>query len=186
MRSTTAKLALCLAMLALAACATPIHRDYDATTDFGALRSFHVMEAPLGAPNDPREISPFAARRIRTAIAAELTRRGYREVGVLEADFVVGYHLVLDARLRVDSLDSVYGFHRRRGFGHGRASLRVREHREGTLVIDVADRESKQLTWRGWGGARLGQRPNPQRSAEVIDELVPEILAAFPPDAPMG
>ena len=67
------------------------------------------------------------------------------------------------------------------GFGYGRVETQVLEYDEGTLIIDVAERESMVLAWRGWGSTRLGRRPDPTRTSEVIRRIVPEILAQFPP-----
>ena len=54
----------------------------------------------------------------------------------------------------------------------------VNSYPEGTLVIDVIDRKSRDLVWRG-AGARAFSKMNP--SYEKVDKRVTRILQDFPP-----
>lgn len=185
-------LAITVAVLTTGCATTYVEHDFDATRDLRHLRTFHVMEAPLreAGTRDPRIVTPFASDRIHQAITTYLERRGYKPVAREEADVLIGYHFAVDRRLYVRGVNSSYGFGtrgsfgrfgRHGGFGHGGVVTRVLEYDEGTLIIDVAERESMVLAWRGWGSARLGRRPDPIRTSKVINRIVPEILAQFPP-----
>ena len=195
-RSHTALLCLATSVAVFTtACATTYVQhdfDFDSTRNLSDLRTFHVMEAPLreAGRRDPRVVTPFASDRVHRAITAELERRGYRPVAREDADLLIGYHFAVDRRLDVRTVHSTFGFGtggsfgrfgRHGGFGHGRVETRVLEYDEGTLIIDVAERESMLLAWRGWGSTRLGRRPDPARTSEAISRIVPEILAQFPP-----
>ena len=185
-------LATTVAILTTGCATTYIEHDFDPTRDLSHLRTFHVMEAPLrdAGRSDPRVVTPFASDRIHRAITTYLERRGYKPVAREKADVLIGYHFAVDRRLDVRAVNSIYGFGARHsfgrhgrhgGFGHGGGVTRVLEYDEGTLIIDVAERESMVLAWRGWGSARLGRRPDPVRTSKVINRIVPEILAQFPP-----
>jgi hypothetical protein len=54
---------------------------------------------------------------------------------------------------------------------------------DGTLVIDVFNRATKQLMWRGSAKGALFDR-EPGRSQQELDDIVGHILAKFPPYGP--
>jgi hypothetical protein len=54
----------------------------------------------------------------------------------------------------------------------------VNSYPEGTLVIDVIDRKSRELVWRGVGA---GAFPQMNPSNEKVDKRVTRILQTFPP-----
>ncbi len=179
----TAALASLAGLLALGCATTQIAQDFDYRRGLPSFRSFYIMQPPLRevAKGDPRIATPFAAARIERAIASELILRGFEPAGRDEADILVGYHFDTERRLDVRTVDSSFGFRRRGISRFGTTQTRVFEYAEGTLIIDLADRESMMLAWRGWGSARLGRRPTPERTAARIHEIVPEILEQLPP-----
>lgn len=52
----------------------------------------------------------------------------------------------------------------------------------GTLVVDVYDARTGQLTWRGWAEEALAYAPEPEHMSEFIDETVGKIMRTFPPE----
>ena len=164
-------------------CATVhVAQDFDEARGIPPFQTFHVMQplAGEGPRTDPRVVTPFTADRIERAIHTELVRRGYRPASRESADILIGFHFDSERRLDVRTVNSGFGFRTRRFGGFG-SSTQVIEYEEGTLSIDIAERESMMLAWRGWGSARLGRRPTPQRITQRINEIVPEILAQLPP-----
>jgi hypothetical protein len=57
----------------------------------------------------------------------------------------------------------------------------ITEYEQGTLVLDIVERRSKKLVWRGTARATLLENPTPERSTARINEAVRKILAGFPP-----
>lgn len=51
----------------------------------------------------------------------------------------------------------------------------------GSFVIDIFDGESGDLIWRGWANGALAYAPDVDDLPEFIDEVVHDILEAFPP-----
>lgn len=69
------------------------------------------------------------------------------------------------------------------GYGYGWFPLYEAPGRQlpGTLVIDILDRETHELLWRGSAeGALIDTRRSDQRQ-EQLDDIVREILSRFPP-----
>ena len=60
------------------------------------------------------------------------------------------------------------------------AEHEVREYQHGLLVIDVVNRVTKNVVWRGWAN---GFDESTGVSQEKIDEIVFSMLSQFPPAA---
>ena len=48
-------------------------------------------------------------------------------------------------------------------------------------MIDLLDAKSKDLLWQGWGARTVSQDTDPERLSALINEVVAEILANYPP-----
>jgi hypothetical protein len=165
--------------LFLGACSTVrVQTDYDPEFDFSGLRSFAWASPVQEKMGDARLDNPLMDARIRKAIDATLVEQGFEPAEREAADFVVAYHLSLDQRLDVYTMNSRYS---RRGYGG--TTTTVSQYEQGTLIIDFAVENGEQLVWRGVGTRRLSRNASPEKSTENVNRAVAEILARFPPDA---
>lgn len=122
------------------------------------------------------------ASRTEKALEAKLRERGLELVGRDEADLLVRY--AVEERTRLEQ--SGFGF----GLGMGQRGLGVgigtrppaREVSEGYLVVELAERESRQVVWRGVGQRALTGSMSPQRRSEVISRQVDELFERYPPE----
>lgn len=169
----------------LAACGTTVNVDYDKQTNFQALKTFKLMPSPETKTGDTRLDSPLVDKRIRDAIVATLSLRGYQQVKD-NPDFAVAYQLGL--RQEVDSSRAtmtvgVGGFypHSAIGMTYGYPGY-VESYERGILTIDVLHGSDKKLIWRGSSGRRLYNGSTPEKSDKEINAIVGEILDKFPPD----
>ena len=171
-----------LALLAGAslACATVrVTVDYDPNEDFSSYRTFAWF--PIVRPSsDPEVASPLVDARIRAAVARELEAKGYRQVIDRTPDFYVTWHVSVEDKLDVYTVDR--GYVGSWGYVVSIPETRVRQYEEGTLLIDVADAREKQLVWRGVGKGRLRRQPTPEQLTADVDGAVAEILERFPPE----
>ena len=173
-----------LAVFFLTACGTTVNVDYDKQVDFQALRNFTLMPTPDTKTGDERLDSPLVDKRIRDAIVATLSQRGYREVKA-NPDFAVAYQL--GVRKEVDSTRTsmtvgvgTYSRHSAIGMSYGYPGY-VESYERGILAIDVLKGSDKKLVWRGSSGRRLYDGRTPEKSTEEINAVVKEILDKFPP-----
>jgi hypothetical protein len=174
---------LLVAVIALCGCSTVrVTTDWDPEADFSKFRSFGWLHEQQPATGNFRLDNPLLDARIRAAVDRTLEQRGYVKVADAGADFVVGYHLGLERELDVRTMNTYYGYGRGNRWGAvGYPQTQVREYERGTLVIDIADVDARMLVWRGSGSRRLSNRSSPEKSTQVIDKAVAEILAKFPP-----
>jgi len=180
---------LVAALLVAMGCATVrVKTDHDPETDFSALRTFGWLEPPLREQPKPasgEDVDPFAHntlldKRVRSAVEAELAERGYAPAAAGETpDFQLRYHVILRDRTRTVSQPVFVGggYHRYPYSYSGYYGTYTYE--EGTLVLDVIDPGSEQITWRGWG---RGRTDDAHLGAEEVKTYVEEILARFPPE----
>ena len=184
-----------LLVLSISACATTLKSSVDVAdhAEFGALKTYAwITDQPFftSSAASPEVINPLNEQRIRAAVEEQLQNKGYRQVSIDQADFVVAFTLGARQRVRVqqyynDFGYNYYGYHHGfsrfgrfgRGLGGFGSSVSVRTFTEGTLVVDIFENAEKEAIWHGSASKRLS-RDNGTR--ELIDEAVTVLLAEFP------
>ena len=183
-------LPVCAAALLVGGCGSPItvHTDYDEQANFAALKTWAWSSKRTLTPGNPEGRNTLIEGRLDAAIERELAARGFRRVSSGSADFVVNYSGAVERRLRTQVIDRYYGYPSYGWYGHPfgniapmQSDVIVTEYERGSLVLDIAERRSKKLVWRGTAMATLLEDPSPQQSSARIDEAVRKLLAGFPP-----
>lgn len=185
----TAILLLMLSPLLLTACRTyNVRSDWDDTVSFEGYQRYLWLEPPAAEGADPFADNTLLRKRIRTAVEANLTARGFKAVeDPTEADFLVTYGVVLDEKLKVNgggaTIGGAYGYGRwPGGFGGYYGGANVSDYQEATLILDFLQPESKELVWRGWGSGFIQTRDR-DRGRERFEAGIKAVLDAFPPAA---
>ncbi|MBM4194741.1 MAG: DUF4136 domain-containing protein [Gemmatimonadetes bacterium] len=186
-RILPATLAAFALVFAADACAPGISVGVNTATDLrpAAYRTFS-WELPDEFPTGDARLdnNPFFVRELQNAVATELAKIGLREASDA-SDLVVHFHATV--RDRVD----VYEADRRAGYditGYPAGSPLVQQYEEGTVLVDVAERTSKKLIWRGWmqtdlsgtigDNAALGERV--RRGMKVLFTRFPKTAISAP------
>ncbi|MBY0399029.1 DUF4136 domain-containing protein [Myxococcota bacterium] len=180
-------LLLLFLLLAMTACQSfNVRSDWDESVSFDGYRRYFWLEPPVAEGADPFADNSILRKRLRKAIEADLTGRGFQAVSRREdADFLVTYGVQLDEKLRVNGSTGVYGgyggFGRWPiGFGSGIGTTDVRNYQEATLIIDFVSPRSEELVWRGWGNGFLQTRDR-ERGRARFEAGIKAVLDAFPP-----
>jgi hypothetical protein len=179
-------LLLALVML-LAACATgpEVRTDVAQGVDLSRFRSFG-FESRVAEDGDG--YSSLTSQRLRAAVTRELEKRGYVLVE-REPDLLVNFSTGLQDRLRVvpgPGPIAPWGF-RRDPFndwpwgwpGYWGSWDRLEPFTEGTVNIDLVDREQRRMVWEGVAVAQTADRFG-RTSPEQLDASVAAIFAGFP------
>jgi hypothetical protein len=166
-------LAIMITIPTLACSSMTVRADHDSRNDFGAYSTFAVFERQGKESRQP-QMSPIVDRRIGASMAAELEAKGFASTSTGSADFLVTFYTAVRRRVVINR-SGWYGWGR---WGWGGGATWVNSYPEGTLVIDIIDRRSRQLVWRGVGeGAFTSTNP----SDEKVAKRVAKILQTFPP-----
>ena len=172
-RLTTIGLAAVIIISTIACSSMTVRADHDSQNNFGAYSTFAVFERQ-GKENRRPQMSPLVDRRIAAAMAAELGAKGFDSTSPGGADFLVTFYTAVRRRVVVNR-GGWYGWGR---WGWRGGSTWVNSFPEGTLVIDIIDRQNRQLVWRGVGeGAFTSTNPSDAKVAK----RVAKILSSFPP-----
>jgi len=177
------QLAGALSIAALAGgCATPVMVDYERRTRFGDYETFAVESRETAQGEEQIILSPIVDRRFKEALRSELAAKGFEPGAPEKADFHAVYHSTTRTRDEFSRHSSIrYAFgHHGHPFFAGSSHTRLDEYEAGTFVVDIVDRASGQLVWRGALEQRL-DASKPPDEAEVR-KIVSRILEQFPPD----
>lgn len=172
---------LCALLLGCAPARTRVYADYNPET-VSELQSYRTYDL-LPPPEDDFRADDITEERILHSVESTLTKKSFQKTSVTP-DFLVGYFVTTQAKI-TGSSGSSYGI----GFGGGGTAIGFgfggsggRVYEEGTLVIDIVDRQSQKLVWRGTITAP--SKPgtdDPEKRAEGIRRAVERILERFPP-----
>jgi hypothetical protein len=180
--------ALCCALV-VAGCANQIRtrHDWDRTVDLSLYRSYAWISddsliPPKIGEGDVSYISPIDDQRIRRVVDAEMAEKGYQLVADVEsAGLVVSYGIGREEK--VDVVESgprvVGGYPQGYGYGgwYGGSTVQVYRYTEGTLTIELFDRETRQALWIGWGSKQLSDSDDREG---VIQTAITKILEPLP------
>ncbi|MFZ6009549.1 MAG: DUF4136 domain-containing protein [Bacteroidota bacterium] len=149
-----------MSLALLAGCAIT---DVDRTTDFGRYRTFAWGESEVEVDNSSYS-SEMIHRHLKAAIENEFAKRGIMPVQ-RKPDFLVSYHTYTEKKEQVSAVshppyyfNPFYPFYyysfRYSPFGWyvpytWVSAPHTTVYTEGTLVIDITDRKTKELVWRG-------------------------------------
>jgi hypothetical protein len=169
-----------LILMAVIGCASlKVSHDYDPGVDFGALRTYDwiPMEESTGS-------SQLVAKRVVHSVDAALAAKGLK-LDHDDPDFMVGMQISGKS-----SYGGSTGVGASVGVPIGKMNVRVggsrskaREKREGTLLIDFIEPQSKSLIWRGTATGTVNPKATPQEQQALIDKAVSQLLSQFPPGA---
>jgi hypothetical protein len=178
-------LAVLLSTALLSGCSNiSVSSDYDPEADFSTYRSFGWLPPP--EDNQSQAQSPLLHERIMAAVETQLGERGYVRTDAGSPDFLVGYHLRVENKLDVQTINRSYGY----GYGRygrwgypvgGYSETRVSEYAEGTFILDIVDGASNELVWRGSAQGRLRDKKTPAEREKAVNETVAAVLKKFPP-----
>ena len=163
-----------------------VNSDYDKTVDFTSYKKF----ALYNPENLNKAITELNRSRVFSAIRSEMTKKGFVE-DTASPDLLVNAVAIFEDRQSVSSTTTggamyggyyggMYGAY---GWGGGTShtNVDVTHYKDGSLIIDVVEANSKKLLWQGTGNKEIdGPVKNPD---ENIPKAVGLIMASFPPGA---
>ena len=163
-----------LALTSATASAQKVTYDYDKATDFTKIRTYawvHTREEVQDELNH---------KRIVNAVDAQLSAKGLTKVqeGGM-ADVLVAYGVGIDRNLEINGSSSDWGGPLYRGNRTG--SARTQEVMTGTLVVAMADPETKSVIWRGVASKDLDQSASPEKRDKNLNKAVAKTLEKYPP-----
>jgi hypothetical protein len=191
MKSTGLNIIVMITLLLMAAgCAVT---DVDRKADFNHYRTFSWGASEIKVEN-PLYNSDLINKNIKTTVENEFAKRGI-VLDRKDPDLVVSYHTYTEKKERVTNSYPYYG-----GYGYGfypwgfypfglgwgypyggYGGMQPRHYTEGTLIIDIADSNTKEVIWRG---TVSGNVDNVKKLERQIEKGIKAIMKKYPTPAP--
>jgi hypothetical protein len=133
----------------------------------------------IGVP-DPAVANEITADRLRAVTEAALTSKGYKQLdNPFDADLVLTYTIVMqpetDGRLTSNNAGCRFPL----CAGSGDYNLDTSRHAQGTLVLDLIERQSGRLVWRATSKKRVTGK---DASEKKLTDLLREMTKSLPLD----
>jgi len=156
--------------------------DYDKSVNFDQYKTFSLFNSD--SIHDA--ISQLNQQRIINAVKNEMTKKGFQE-NTTNPDVLVNITAILQNRVAVSSTTDYYGYggtYRPYYWGGGMGgssttNYNVQHYKDGSLIIDVIDANSKKLIWQGTGNKEIDKPAKDPDTA--IPKAVASIMESFPP-----
>jgi hypothetical protein len=176
MRTLTLITTLGLTLLSSALVAQNVSYDYDKATNFSQFKTYSWVRGTTLSDE-------LNHRRVVNAIDEEFARRGFTKVEMAGgADVLVAYHASFDKDIEINGFSSGWGPYR---FGGSRTgSARVDEILTGTLAVDVVNRRTNLIVWRGTASKEVNVNAKPETRERNINKAVEKLFNRFPVPAP--
>ena len=157
--------------------------DYDHNTNFRAYRTFSFYKVQTS--------NPLNVQRIEDRVTADLTKAGLERVesgGDLAITAIGDVHDKQEYNTFYDGLGGGgWGWGGWGGWGgggwggSGMQQTNVQEIPVGTLVLDMYDKKTHQLVWRGRSQSDLSN--NSEKNTKTLHKDIDHMLNGFPPRA---
>jgi len=162
--------------------ALKVSTDYDKAANFSQYKTFSMYQDV----NIHDAISQLNQDRIINAIKNEMKKKGYQETSS-SPDLMVNVVAILKDRVDVSSTTNYYGYggyyrpysYYGGGMG-GTTNYTTRHYKDGSLIIDLVDANTKKLVWQGIGNKEI------DKPAKNPDETIPKAIATIMADYPPG
>lgn len=175
---------LVVAAVALAGCASgpDIQGDYDKSADFGQYRSYGFVTQ---AGTDTGDFRSLSTQMLQNAAARQMEQRGYTRAE--NPDLVINFKGKLEEKVDVESTPAPYygpgwgyrGWYGAPYGGWGATEVTTRRYNVGTLVMDVVDREKRQVVFQGAISGVVTKEMQQNREAS-IERAVEGIFSQYP------
>jgi hypothetical protein len=172
--------ALFLAFLvagALAGCSPVYQVAYDHDETLNATRISTYQWRP---PGENSGVNSLDAERIKNAVDAELSLKGFRPVSQ-KPDFQVTAEIVTREKRVIRDWGGPPFYYPYWWSYYRFRTIDYYQYQEGTFILDVIDSSTRKLLWRGTAKADLDAANTPEKRNALIYEAVRRILQHFPP-----
>lgn len=172
-----------LATALLAGCAgLKVDLDYDPARNFSDYHSYAWLPAVTSKEGEAVIRNDLVEARVVGAVDSALSAKNMQRAESTNADFLVTYHINVESRVDVRTIETGFGY---RPWWHWNSSFDtetvVEHYKAGTLVLDIIDRKTDKLAWRGAAETRLREGLTPQQRDTEIRTIVNALMNNFPP-----
>lgn len=166
--------------------AQDVRYDFDKDKDFSKYRTYKWV--PIKGADQPDELT---AKRITSAVDAELATKGLTKTDSDNADLLIGYQTAVGTEKQYTSYNTGWGYGPGWGagwYGYGGGMTSTTTYGStstvyiGQLDLSMYDPAAKQLVWRGVASKTLDPKAKPEKKEKNIGKAVNKLLKKYPPE----
>lgn len=173
-----------LAAITLGGCASgpEIRADYDRSADFGKYRTYGFV---ANAGTDAGDFKSLATQMLQNAASQQMQQRGYTRAD--NPDLVINFKGKLEEKTDIESVPAPHygpgwgygGWYGAPYGGWGGTEVTTRRYNVGTLVMDIVDREKRQVVFQG-GISDVVTKEMQQNREATITKAVEHLFSQYP------
>jgi len=174
-----------LTAMALSACSSmKTSSDYDPAANFSDVKTYAWVAQK--SQDTSYHLDGLMDQRVRAAVDTQLSLKGVTLSDPQTADILVNYLTKVDKKINVDTFNTHFGYNPYYSSPWGMSGsmhtqTTVREYEVGTLILDMVDRETGKLIWRGSVADTIRDQNTPEERVEVVNKAISEMLLNYPP-----
>ena len=179
------KAIILLTSIALSACSSmKTSSDYDPKINFNQVNTYAWIVKKTDKSD--YHLNSLMDGRVRASVNKQLQLKGLSKTNTNDADVLINYLARIDKKVNIDTFSSSFGYSPYYGAGWRRGSsiqthTSVKEYEVGTLILDIIDRKSRTLIWRGSVADTIRDERTPEERMSTINTAVIEMLKSYPP-----
>ena len=165
------------------ALAQDVRYNFAKETNFAGFKTYKWVPIKSAQP-----LSDLVDNQIKSAVDAELGKKGLTKTDADTADLYVGYQAAVSTEKQYTSYSSDWGYGSGWGrgwYGGGMGSSTTYGSTStvyvGQLDVSIYDPAQKQLVWRGVATKTLDPKAKPEKKQKNITKAVQKLLKNFPP-----
>lgn len=174
---------LLFCVLVTTASIAQVKSDYDKNTDFPQYKTY-TFEG--WQKDSDKQLNEFDKKRILDAFKAEFEKRGMTPVAS-DGDASIALYLVLDKKTSTTAYTDYmggmgygprWGWGMGAGMGTSTTTYSEDDYIEGTLVVDMYDKDEKTLLWQGILTKTVTEKP--EKREKTIPKNVAKLMKEYP------
>ena len=146
--------------------------DFDPDIDFQQYKTYRWMRTTserLGVQKNS-----LADKRIRHHATFHINQTGLKEAEG-QTDLLVVYYVATQNQYNVTAVSYGYGPH------WGTSAVAVSTYKQGTIILDMVDRDKQELVWRGVASDNVNHNASKEELDAKLDNLFYQMLLNYPP-----
>jgi Domain of unknown function (DUF4136) len=166
------------------ALAQDVRYNFDKDANFGAFKTYKWVAMKGAAP-----LSDLVDKQIKSAVDAELSKKGLTVTEADTADLYVGYQAAVGQEKQYTSFDSGYGYGPGwgggwYGGGGGMTTGTTSTIYIGQIALDMYASGAKALVWRGTASKTIDPKAKPDKQQKNLTKAMAKMLKNYPPPPP--
>jgi len=164
------------------ALAQDVRYNFDKDANFSTFKTYKWVVIK-GAS----QLSDLADRQVKSAVDAELAKKGLSKTDADSADLYIGYQAAVGQEKQYTSFDSGWGYGPGwgggwYGGGGGMTTGTTSTIYVGQLALDMYASQPHKLVWRGVASKTLDTEAKPEKQQKNLTKAVAKMLKKYPPE----